>query len=598
MFRIARDISDGAWGPVEMFAVSANMRAGASAVAGGAAFVCAILAANQEMRHGGGDPWVHGALLLAITSISLSWMTAFFRRRTLEEALTVATHRLVAAARGDLSSATAPTVRAAAPDLAIAIDSLLSEVNSNIGDVETLALFDAVTGLANRTNFYRTVEAALASVTVGEGAALFFIDLDGFKGVNDKLGHAAGDKLLARVAIRLRAILKMQGGDRQQDIVVGRLAGDEFAVFVPACADRAIASATANALVEGIGDSFTIDGQQVVIGASIGISYFPEHGTLLSALLRAADVAMYHAKSTGRGRFEHYHESLAELLHSRAEVERELKRAIQQNEFVLLYQPQHHLRSGALIGAEALLRWQHPERGLLSPNHFVPLAEETGLIVQLGDQVLRTLCETVANWRTRGFDQRVAFNVSSREIAQPDFFIRLRGAMERFGVPGEAVGVEITETLAMEVSDHMLAELEALRAIGVQVAIDDFGAGYSNLARLKELPVDRVKLDRSIIRDITHSENARVICSALINLVGSLGFETVAEGVEDVAEIDLLQVMGCDAVQGFVHAPPLDERAFLGTYLSVAPGLPQAVGGRGKALAQGAVAPIMRALRS
>ena len=503
------------------------------------------------------------ALIIAILCGTMSWASARRSMAATATAIDVATERLVCAAHGDLQSPVPSEIAKELPDLSVAMESLFSQVRTNLDHVQALALFDQVTGLANRTSFCRQVERHLAERTDAGMAALFFIDLDGFKGVNDTLGHAAGDQLLARVAGRLREVVMAQVSNGTGDAVIGRLAGDEFTMFFPTLTGRSAASRIARAIQFALSERFDLGSQHVELGASIGIACYPDHGDTLSALLRAADIAMYHAKHEGRGRAEIYTAELAVEAADRAELERELLLALQREEFLLEFQPQIDIVTGDAVAAEALVRWAHPERDLVMPGAFVPVAEESGAIVALGDWVMSRVCETAARWAKAGMTQRIAINISTRELAQADFFLRLRHAMATHETPAAMLELEITESLAMEMEPRILTQLRALRDDGVRIAIDDFGTGYSNLARLRELPVDRVKIDRSLVRDIATSAEARTICSAVVGLIQGLGMEVVVEGIESEAQMDVLRVIGCSLFQGYHLARPSRERAYL-----------------------------------
>jgi EAL domain-containing protein (putative c-di-GMP-specific phosphodiesterase class I) len=315
--------------------------------------------------------------------------------------------------------------------------------------------------------------------------------------------------------------------------------------------------------VLAISEPFELCSHTVDIGASIGIAVSPDHGTSIEALMRAADIAMYSAKSSGGGQHCLFDADLAAEHQQKIETEKALGEAIQRDEFVLAFQPQMSLVTGELAGAEALLRWNHPRDGLRNPSSFIPIAERTGLIAEIGDWVIAEMASTLANWHRGGFDGRVAFNVSPRQLDRPDFFHRMRQSFGDAGVPLSLIELEFTETAAMEVSAGVLAEIAALRADGVRIAIDDFGTGYSNLARLRSMPLDRVKLDPSLIADIDTSEKVRVIVQAVIQLIKGVECEVVAEAVETVAQADILRAMGCDTVQGFIFSEPMFEQEFL-----------------------------------
>ena len=506
------------------------------------------------------------ALIIAILCGTMSWASASRSMASTAAAIDTATERLLSAAHGDLQSPVSPDIGAELPDLSVAMQSLFSQVRTNLDHVQSLALFDQITGLANRTSFCRQVERHLTGRQTDAMAALFFIDLDGFKGVNDTLGHAAGDQLLARVAGRLREVVMAQVSAGTGDAVIGRLAGDEFTMFFPMLPGPSAAARIARAVQFALGERFDLGSQHVELGASIGIACYPEHGDTLSALLRAADVAMYHAKHQGRGRAKIYSAELALEAADRAELERDLLLALQRDEFLLQFQPQIDATSGQAVAAEALVRWAHPERDLVMPGAFVPVAEESGTIVALGDWVMSRVCETVARWAQAGQRQRIAINISTRELAQADFFLRLRHAMATYQAPATMLELEITESVAMEMDQRILEQLAALRGEGLRVAIDDFGTGYSNLARLKELPVDRVKIDRSLVRDIATSAEARTICSAVVGLIQGLGMEVVIEGIETEAQMEMLRVIGCTLFQGYHLARPMDEQAYLARF--------------------------------
>ena len=554
-----------------MQGVTLKSRAAAFACAAGALVFTLSLVLGYTP--GGDDDIVQvgRALIIAILCGTMSWASATRTVATTATAIDAATERLLSAAHGDLHSRVPVEIGAELPDLSVALESLFSQVRTNLDHVQTLALFDQVTGLANRTSFCRQVERHLAEREETGMAALFFIDLDGFKNVNDTLGHAAGDQLLARVAGRLREVVMAQVAAGTGDAVIGRLVGDEFTMFFPNLTGPNAAARIARAIQFALGERFDLGSQHVELGASIGIACYPDHGDTLASLLRAADVAMYHAKREGRGRAEMYSAELALEAADRAELERDLLLALQRDEFLLEFQPQIDIATGNAVTAEALVRWAHPQRNLVMPGAFVPVAEESGVIVALGDWVMSRVCETAARWAQSGVDQRIAINISTRELGQADFFLRLRHAIATHRAPPAMLELEITESLAMEMDPRILDQLRALRRDGVRIAIDDFGTGYSNLSRLKELPVDRVKIDRSLVRDIATSAEARTICSAVVGLIQGLGMEVVVEGIENQAQMDMLRVIGCTLFQGYHLAMPTHEQDYLSRYVAHAP---------------------------
>lgn len=473
-----------------------------------------------------------------------------------------ATNRLKAAAEGDFQTPIAPALHAARPDLAAAMESLFRQTHATLDHIESLAHYDMVTGLASRSSFCAQVEALLDGQERAGPAVMLFIDLDRFKAVNDTMGHAAGDHILRQVAERLRQVVTVQFPGAT-DAIIGRYAGDEFTIFLPHIPPESSALWIARAVHYALDEAFDIAGTQVSIGASIGVAYYPEHGATLAMLLRSADQAMYDAKHNGRGQVRLYSEDLALRIAGRAELERDLRLALERDEFFLEFQPQVDLSVERVTCAEALVRWTHPLRGRVMPDKFVGLAEETGLIVDLGDWILNHVCQTAARWAMAGVDQRLSINISRRELAQPDFFLRLEQAMERHGTPSEMLELELSETLMMKLRNETSAALVNLRARGVSIAIDDFGTGFSNLAQLRDLPIDRVKIDRSLVRDIAVSVEARTICSAIVGLVSGLGLEIVVEGIENEQQIDLLRVMGCTVFQGFHLCRPVPEMVYL-----------------------------------
>ena len=479
-------------------------------------------------------------------------------------ALAALSDRLLAVEDGDLVSPAPISVRRVMPKLAAAVDSLFAEVRASIENAHALGMYDPVTSLPNRLHFRSEADKLLSEALEGTSSAMLFVDLDRFKMVNDSLGHARGDQLLIMVANRLRVVVNAEfNGNARTRPLLARLAGDEFTLFFPEIASTDDIERIARRVVVAISEPFELCSHSVDIGASIGVAVFPDHGTSIEALMRAADIAMYRAKSSGGGQHCLFNAALAAEHQEKVETEKALTDAVQRGDFVLAFQPQMSLVTGEVCGAEALLRWNHPRDGLRYPNSFIPVAERTGVIAEIGDWVISEVASTIGSWRQDGFKGRVAFNVSPRQLDRADFFCKLRQAFEDADVPLTMVEMEFTESAAMEVSEHVLAEIGALRAEGARIAIDDFGTGYSNLARLRSMPLDLVKLDPSLIADIESSEKARVIVQAVIQLIKGVGCEVVAEAVETVAQADILRAMGCDIVQGFVFATPMFEEEFL-----------------------------------
>lgn len=479
-------------------------------------------------------------------------------------ALSALAERLLAVEQGDLTSPAPPIVRESMPKLATAVDNLFSEVRASIENAHALGMYDPVTSLPNRLHFRAEADKMLASRPDDTLSAMLFVDLDRFKHVNDSLGHARGDQLLVMVANRLRVVVTAEmASTMNQRPLLARLAGDEFTIFFPEISAAQDAERVARRIALAIAEPFELHGHSIDIGASVGVAICPDHGTTIESLMRAADIAMYQAKSSGGGRHCLFCDELASQHQVKVDTENALGDAVQRGEFVLALQPQLSLKTGEIIGAEALLRWNHPREGIRNPSTFIPIAEQTGIITEIGDWVMSEVASMLSDWREQGIERRLSFNVSPRQLDRADFFNRLRMTFERFEVPLSMIELEFTESAAMECSPQVLQEIASLRKDGATIAIDDFGTGYSNLARLRAMPLDRVKLDPSLIADIETSEQARVVVQAVIQLIKGVGAEIVAEAVETVAQADILRTMGCETVQGYVFAQPMFEEEYL-----------------------------------
>lgn len=529
--------------------------------AGAVAFILALAAASTPemitVESAG------RALIAAIVCGAMCWASAERTIASTAESIDAAIERLQGAANGDLQSGIPERVGESVPQLARAMDGLFSQLHANLESVQRLAMFDPVTSLPNRTNFRRAAERMLAELPPGAIAVLYFIDLDRFKHVNDTLGHATGDALLGMVANRLRAVADRFAAEADaRPPMIGRLAGDEFTMFFPALRNVRDAERVGRGILYALSEPFDLADQEVSIGASIGIALRPEHGNTLHDLMRAADAAMYHAKAMGRGRAEHFTEILAAEIADRARLESDLREAVDKDQFTLVYQPQVSAADGRIVAAEALLRWRHPD-GLKMPGAFIQRAEETGLIVEIGEWVVESVAETISRWGRLGIEQRLAVNISPRQLDHASFFRKLREAMLAANAPANLLELEITETLAMHCSSEVLDAIALLRADGATIAIDDFGTGYSNIGRLRTLPIDRIKLDRSLIEHVATSAEARAIAQAVIGLIHGLGCEAVAEGIEAEDQATVLRVIGCDILQGYAVATPMEEDAFL-----------------------------------
>jgi diguanylate cyclase len=477
-------------------------------------------------------------------------------------ALSALADRLLGVERGDLTSPAPPIVKRTLPKLAAAVESLFDEVRSSIENAQALGMYDPVTSLPNRLHFRSEADKMLSQVGKAR-SAMMFVDLDRFKSVNDCLGHARGDQLLVMVANRLRVVVTAEFGENGLPRpLLARLAGDEFTMFFPRVESVTEVEMLARRIALAVSQPFELQGHSIDIGASIGVAVSPDHGQTVEALMRAADLAMYRAKQRGGGQHYLFSDSLAREHQSRIEIEAALTDAVPRGQLRLALQPQVSLATGEVTGAEALVRWEHPRDGIRQPSSFIPIAEQTGIIAEIGDWVIAEAAATLAGWRRQGIDRRLAFNISPRQLDRVDFFTRLRAAFADQDVPLSMVELEFTETAAMQCTTADLAEIAALRGEGASIAIDDFGTGYSNIARLRSMPLDRVKLDPSLIADIETDEKARVVVQAVIELIKGVGCEVVAEAVENVAQSDILRTMGCHTVQGFVFAGPMSETEY------------------------------------
>lgn len=418
--------------------------------------------------------------------------------------------------------------------------------------IEHLAYHDALTGLDNRYSLRSRLDQALATARrEGNQLAVVLIDMDRFKNINDTLGHHVGDQLLIEVGHRLQACV------RESDIVA-RLGGDEFVVVLTGLAEESHALNAGTKLLEALAKPYQLDGQMLHSTPSIGISLFPRDGQDAGTLLKHADAAMYHAKEHGRNQLHFFTEDLTWAAAERMELERDLRTVLDSASLQLYFQPQVEARSGRIVGFEALVRWQHPQRGWVSPERFVAIAEEAGLIGRLGQWVLEEGCRQLAAWRAAGVSNvRLALNLSAHQLRDTALGEEIRAALVRHGLAAGDLELEITETVAMADPEEAVRQLGALRDLGVAIAIDDFGTGYSSLAYLKRLPIQVLKIDRAFVSDLESDANDAAICSATIALAKSLGLRVVAEGVETQAQRDFLVRLGCDVLQGYLFGKPL-----------------------------------------
>jgi diguanylate cyclase (GGDEF)-like protein len=415
-----------------------------------------------------------------------------------------------------------------------------------------MAHHDALTGLPNRNLLRQRLDETLAHVRrSGEKLAVLFLGIDNFKGVNDSLGHEIGDKLLRGVARRLRSTL------REED-ALARLNSDEFAIIQTGIHRPQDAALLARRLLDAIGETFLIDGHSVVIGASVGIAVAPGDGDESERVLKNADMALSRAKNDTRGTFSFFETGMDAKAQARRKIENDLRAAIQDDQLRPHYQPLIDLKTGRITGCEALVRWTHPERGMISPADFIPVAEDTGLINALGTQILRRACHDAARWPD---EVRVAVNLSPLQFRVGNLLSVVMDALKQSGLPPRRLELEITETLLLEKSNQVLATLHALRSLGVRISMDDFGTGYSSLSYLRSFPFDKIKIDQSFVRDLGANRDAQAIVSSIINLGMGLGVTITAEGVETEEELACLRAEGCHEGQGYLfsRARPNDE---------------------------------------
>ncbi len=420
--------------------------------------------------------------------------------------------------------------------------------------VNHMAYHDELTSLPNRVMLSQRLDQALSRHRrAGTQLAILFLDLDRFKVINDSLGHESGDVLLRQVADRLRT--QSREGD-----TIARMGGDEFVVLIENYSNLSDISTRAQRLVEQLSAPYALGNNDCHVTVSIGISVFPADGGDAQALLKAADVAMYRAKDTGRDSYQFYSAAMNVHTVERLELESDLRRALERNEFLLYYQPKVEIATGLITGVEALLRWNHPRRGLVPPMEFIPLAEETGLIVPIGEWVLATACARIKEWQEHGLSKLdVAVNLSARQFADPTLLSKLTGIIRRSGLDPSSLELEITESVVMLHGESAVALLKQLKSLGVRIAIDDFGTGYSSLAYLKRFPIDTIKVDRSFIRDIPADSGDMQITRAIIAMAHSLRLRVVAEGVETAGQVKFLRSQRCDTVQGYYFHHPLPE---------------------------------------
>jgi len=435
--------------------------------------------------------------------------------------------------------------------------------------IHRLAFFDDLTALPNRQMLHDRLRLAIdICARHNRALALLFLDLDNFKRINDTLGHSEGDRLLREVAKRLGGCVRdtdyvSRPSGAEVDSLVARWGGDEFVILLSEIRRGEDGARVSRRVIEAISEPFMLSSREIVVTGSVGISVFPDDGEDLDTLLRNADVAMYNAKEKGRNTYQFYTESMNSTAFERLVLESDLRKAIDSDEIVVHYQPQISLETGRIIGAEALARWRHAELGLIPPSDFIPMAEETRLIVSIGERVLQEACRQVRAWHELGFeDLRVAVNVSGRQFIDPNFPERVADIVKTLGVSPSCINLELTETILIDNVEQSGRSLRRLKEMGFLMSIDDFGTGYSSLGYLKRLPIDCLKIDRGFMIGVPGDSDRSAIAEAIIALAHALRISVIAEGVETEAQVAFLKSRKCFQLQGFLYSPPLEAESF------------------------------------
>jgi len=440
----------------------------------------------------------------------------------------------------------------------------ITERKKNDEAIRKLAFFDQVTGLPNRTLFQEHLQMAIYHAKRNHSKiAVLFLDLDNFKRINDSLGHVAGDQLLTEVSKRLQqsirtadlAAAKVNG---ESDHALARLGGDEFTIMLVDIMDTKHVHTVTDRIMDNLNAPFMLAGNRVMVTSSIGIAIYPKDGDDIDTLLKHADTAMYQVKSTGRNGFFFYDDKLRQQSRNRIELEAELYHALEHDEMTLFYQPKVNARNCVTVGFEALIRWIHPERGMVSPMDFIPIAEDSGLIIPMGKWVIRTACRQHQIWRQAGKPSvSISVNLSAHQFTDVHLLAAIRNILTETDMPPEFLEFEITETVLMDDADKALSILNEMKSMGLKLSIDDFGTGYSSISYLKNFPADVLKIDRAFIKDLPDDKQDATITSAIINLGKTLNLCLIAEGVETRRQLDWLKRRGCDQIQGYFFSPPV-----------------------------------------
>lgn len=455
-------------------------------------------------------------------------------------------------------------------ELANAFEDMSKNLQQSTNEIRHLAYHDALTGLPNRLALREHLKYMLPYAKRDQQKiAVLFIDLDDFKRVNDTLGHDIGDQLLKKVSERLKKsirgsdVVSLAERQDEQSPVLSRLGGDEFTLVLMNIRESFDAAIIANRIIKSLSKHFELPGQEVVIGASIGITIFPDDGDSIDTLLKNADIAMYHAKESGKNAYQYFASSMNSGVQKKLEIEAELRYALQHDQLMLHYQPQVDMRTGKLYGAEALIRWQHPDRGMVSPIEFIPVAEQTGLIHEIGKWVIRKASEDIKKWsELYEGDYWVSINVSSIQFRRQKMVDVFKTILGEVGLEPHKLHIEVTETSLIYSEEQTAKTLNELRKIGLKVWMDDFGTGFSSLSYLRRFPLDGVKIDRSFIKEIQFNTNDLALTRAIIAMAHGLGLSVIAEGVETLNQLKLLKNQDCDICQGFLFSKPLEPKEF------------------------------------